>query len=185
MTQPRALVTADEFCETYAGQDFPRYELVKGELVEVASPGGIHGGIATRIVIALGNYISENNLGRIVVEGGYLLERDRDTVRGPDVSFIRAERVSPEGLPRAFVSGPPDLAVEVVSPGDTAFEVEAKVHDYLGNGAQRVWVVYVNTRRVVVYSQDGSVRWFREDDTLDDEDLLPGFSLPLRELFAP
>ncbi len=135
--------------------------------------------------MALGNYVRENYLGRIMVGSGYVLERDPDTVRGPDVSFIIAERVSPEGLPRAFVSGPPDLAVEVVSPGDAAFEVEAKVHDYLGNGAQRVWVVYVNTRRVVVYSQDGSVQWFRDDKTLKDEELLPGFSLPLRELFAP
>ena len=178
MTQPRTLVMAGEFWETYAGRDFPRYELVKGELVEIASPGGIHGGVVASIVMALGNYVRENNIGRIMVESGYLLERDPDTVRGPDVSFIRAKRVSPEGLPGAFISGPPDLAVEVVSPVDTAIEVEDKVHDYLGNGAQRVWVVYANTRRVVVYSQDGLVRWFHEDDNLEDEELLPGFPLP-------
>ena len=184
MIQPRTLVTAKEFWELYAHKDFPKYELVKGELIEMAPPGGIHGGIAANLVAALHPYVRQNNLGQIMVETGYNLERDPDTVRAPDVSFIRAERVSPEGLPRGFVTGAPDLAVEVVSPSDTAAEVEAKVHDYLRSGTQRVWVVYSSTRRIVTYSVDGSVRWYHEGDSLQDEELLPGFSLPLREIFA-
>ena len=184
MTQPSTLLTAEEFWIHYADKDFPLYELAKGELVEMAPPGGIHGGIAANITMALGLYVHQNNLGRIMVETGFHLERDPDTVRGPDVSFIRADRISAEGLPRGFIPGAPDLAVEVVSPSDAATEVEAKVHDYLRNGSQRVWVVYSTPRRVVVYSRNGSVRWFHEDDILEDEELFPGFALPLRDLFT-
>ena len=185
MTQQREkLLTSEVFWERYAHKDFPSYELVKGELVEMTPPGGVHGGIAVAIGAALYNYIRHNNLGKVMVETGYTLERNPDTVRGPDVSFIRAGRVAREGLPRGYVEGAPDLAVEVVSPSDTAYEIETKVHDYLDNGAQRVWVVYPAGRRVVAYSPDGSGRCYHEGDIIEDEELLPGFSLSLEELFA-
>ena len=79
---------------------------------------------------------------------------------------------------------PPDLAVEIVSPSDTAVELEVKVHDYLRNGALRVWVVYPDSRRVAVHRPDGTARWYSEDAAIEDEGLLPGFSLPLREIFG-
>jgi len=177
-------MTAQEFWELYGNKKLPKYELVKGEVVEVAPPGGVHGGVAANIAADLVLHVRQNRLGRVMVETGYYLERDPDTVRAPDVSFIRAERLSQEGLPRGWVDGAPDLAIEVVSPTDTAAEVEAKVHDYLRSGARRVWVFYSSARRVVVYSQDGSVRWHRETDVLEDQELLPGFSLPLGEIFT-
>ena len=184
MTQPRTLLTAQEFQDLYAHKDSPRYELVKGELVEMAPPGGVHGGIAVAIGAAPYQYVRENNLGRVMVETGFRLEGDPATVRAPDVSFIKGERLSEAGLPEGFVESAPDLAVEVVSPSDVAAEVEGKVHDYLRSGAQRVWVVYSTTKRVVVYSRDGSVRWYQEGDTLADEELLPVLSVPVQELFA-
>ena len=95
--QSEKLLTAEEFWIHYAHNKFPEYELVKGELVEMAPPGGIHGGIAANLVAVLHPYVRQNNLGRVMVEAGFYLERDPDTVRGPDVSFIRAERVPPEG----------------------------------------------------------------------------------------
>ena len=184
MTQPQTFVTVEEFLEQYSTKKYPSYELVQGELVEMSPPGGIHGEIAATITIVLGNHVRQNNLGRIMVETGYRLEREPDTVRAPDVSFIRTERLSSGGLPKAYVEGAPDLAVEVVSPYDPASEVEGKVHDYLNTGTQRVWVVYSNLRRVVAYNSDGSVRWYHEGDSLEDQELLPGFSLNISELFA-
>ena len=122
-----------------------------------------------------------------MVETGYRLERDPDTLRGPDVSFISADRVSAEGLGSAYVQGPPDLAVEVVSPSDSAAEVEGKVHDYLSSGlssgTRTVWMVYASTRKVLACSLDGSVRWYQEEDTLEDQELLPGFAVPVAEQF--
>jgi Uma2 family endonuclease len=83
-----------------------------------------------------------------------------------------------------FFTGAPDLAVEVVSPSDTASEIEQKVQDYLRSGTQRVWVVYPDSRRVQVYSPDGTSRGYREDAAIEDQDLLPGFSLSLGEIFS-
>jgi Uma2 family endonuclease len=185
MTQQREkLMTAEEFWKRHSNVKLPRYELVKGELVEMSPPGGVHGEVSLAIGAALRLHVRQNNLGRVMVESGYYLERDPDTVRGPDVSFIRAERVAAEGLPRSWVRGAPDVAVEVVSPSDSAAEVEGKVHDYLAGGAQRVWVVYSDIKRITVYSSDGTVLRYHEGDTLEDQDLLPGFSLLVAEVFA-
>jgi Uma2 family endonuclease len=184
MTQQKEkLLTAEEFFERYGGKDSPSYELVKGKLVEMTPPSGVHGETAIAIGSALYDFVRRSNLGRVMVETGYTLGREPDTVRGPDVSFVMAERVPQGGWARGYVEGPPDLAVEVVSPSDSAAEVEGKVHDYLSNGTRRVWVVYASTKRLLAYSLDGSVRWYQEEDTLEDQELLPGFAVPLAELF--
>jgi Uma2 family endonuclease len=182
MTEQRILLTAEEFFWLYSHKEGD-YELVKGEVIEMAPPGIAHGGIAVNIASALHVFVRQNDLGRVIVEGGFCLECRPDTVRGPDVSFIKKERIPAEGLPRAFFPGAPDLAIEVVSPSDTASELEAKVHDYLRNGAQRVWVVYPGSRRMAVHRPDGTARWYSEDEAIIDEELLPGFSLPLTEIF--
>lgn len=184
MTQQKEkLLTAEEFFERYGGKDSPSYELVKGKLVEMTPPSGVHGETAIAIGSALYDFVRRSNLGRVMVETGYTLGREPDTVRGPDVSFVRAERVPQGGWARGYVEGPPDLAVEVVSPSDTAYQLQAKVDDYLGNGAQRVWVVYPASKMVIVYSPDGSGRRYNIGDILEDEELLPGFSLPVADLF--
>ena len=147
MAQARTLVPVEQFRESYASKKFPSYELVNGELVGMAPPGGIHGGITAILATALDNHVRQNRSGRVMVDTEYHLERDPDTVRSPDVSFISTERLPSGGLPRGFVEGQPDLAVDGVSPSDTANEVEAEVHDYLSTGTRRVWVVYYGTRR--------------------------------------
>ena len=129
------------------------------------------------------NVASQGDLGEVVVESGYRLESGPDTVRGPDVSFVSRERIEESGLPVAFFDGPPDLAVEVVSPSDTAAEVEAKVAEYFRSGARRVWVAYPGSRSVVVHFPDGLSRKFGEGDTLEDPELLPGLALPVSQLF--
>jgi Uma2 family endonuclease len=183
MAEQRTLLTAEEFFWLYSHKEGD-YELVKGEVIEMPPPGGVHGGVAVNIASSLNTHVRQHQLGRVVVETGFCLGCRPDTVRGPDVAFVRQERVPPEGMPRAFFQGPPDLAVEVVSPSDTAAELETKVYEYLDSGAQRVWVFYPDTRRVAVHRPDGTARWYTEEDTLEDTELLPGFSLPIREVFA-
>lgn len=183
MTEQRTLLTQEEFFRLYSHREGD-YELVKGEVIETPPPGIEHGGIAVNISSALHIFVRQHDLGRVVVEGGFCLECRPDTVRGPDVAFIRKERIPAEGLPRAFFQGAPDLAIEVVSPSDTAAELEEKVHHYLRNGTQRVWVVYPGSRRMAVYRPDGIARWYSEDETVTDEEFLPGFSLPLRDVFS-
>lgn len=160
------------------------YELVKGELVEMAPPGGEHGGLAIDIGGPLNAHVKQNKLGRVLVETGYKLARNPDVVRSPDVSFLRRQRIPASGLPRGYIDGSPDLAVEIVSPGDTAEEIEAKVQDYLTYGTRLVWVVQPKTRTVTAYYSDGRARVLREKDALDGEDVVPGFTLALTDLWG-
>ncbi len=184
MSEQRTLLTADEFFRLYSHKE-GQYALVKGEVIEMSLPGGVHGGIAVNITIGLGSFVRRHDLGRVVVETGFRLESRPDTVRGPDVAFIAKDRVPAEGLPRAFFLGAPDLAVEIVSPSDSAAELEMKVSDYLRNGTRSVWVVYPDSQRVQVYRPDGTARCYSDDSTLEEPELLPGFSLPLQEVFGP
>ena len=183
MTQQRTLLTAEEFFLRYSHKDQP-YELVRGEVIELELPGWEHGRVAVTIAVPLGAFVREHDSGAVVLRSGYCIERQPDTVRGPDISFIRKERLPAEGLPRGFFEGPPDLAVEIVSPSDTAARLEAKVQEYLQNGALRVWVVYPDSRRAAVHRPDGSAQWYAGDAVLEDPELLPGFSLPLPEIFT-
>lgn len=163
--------------------DGHHYELVRGKLVEMTPPGGQRGRIASRLDRRLGEFVDRHALGEVMVETGFCLECAPDTVRGPDISFLAADRIPSEGLPAGFIPGAPDLAIEIVSPNDTASEVQAKVQDYLTHGTRLVWVVEPKTRTVLVCRQDGSAGLLDLDDALDGEDVLPGFVLPLRELF--
>ena len=106
-----------------------------------------------------------------------------DTVRAPDIAFIGTERVLLTGVPDKFWPGPPDLAVEVLSPDDTVYEVEEKVDEWLSAGAQAVWVVNPRKQTVVVHRLQAPVRTFTARDRLDGEDVLPGFSCDLAKVF--
>lgn len=112
-----------------------------------------------------------------------IFSRDPDTVRAPDVSYVRAERVPPGGAPEGFWDCAPDLAVEVVSPHETAEDVWEKVRDFLRAGVSLVWVIYRRTREVVAYTPDGVARVFTEVDALSFPDVLPGFSCAVSEMF--
>lgn len=183
MTTQHKLLTAEEFFQRYAHKD-GRYELAKGKVIEMTPPGGIHGAVVVNITGALWYYLREHPLGRLFAESGFILERRPDTVRGPDVSFVTTEHLPATGVPKAFFEGTPDLAIEVVSPSNTPAQVNAKVREYLRNGAQQVWVAYPDERAVVVHHKDGSVRRYEEGDVLDGGTLLPGFALAVREVFA-
>ena len=180
MTTQKTLLTAEEFY-FFCCQNDGWYELVDGEVIELAPPNDEHGEIAVFIGTAFTNYSRPLGIGRARVETGYTLRTGPDTVRGPDVSFVFHPRV--EGRGRGFPTGAPDIAVEVISPSDTAAEVARKVAEYLAAGSQRVWVVYPSLRQVFIHRADGSVLSYSEGDVITDEALLPGFSLPLSEIF--
>lgn len=149
------------------------------------SPGGYeHGRIIVRVARRLADFVRENRLGDVTgARTGFHTGRDPDTVRAPDVGFVRSERVPTEPI-KGYFQGAPDLAVEVLSPDDRAGEVLAKVRDWLAAGCRRVWVVDPRTRTVSVHRSRSEVAVLSESDTLTDEELLSGFGLPVAELFT-
>jgi len=115
----------------------------------------------------------------VLTEGGFLLSRNPDTVRGPDVSFVRADRFNAEEAGRGYFRGAPDLAIEILSPSNRPGETHAKVADYLAAGARLVWVIDPAQRIVSVYRSLLSPRRIAADGVLNGEDVLPGFSFPI------
>ena len=180
MTQQKTLMTSDEFLWKYAHLD-EHYALVKGVVIEEGMCGALHGFATSNILFLMSIFVRENDLGEVLPSVGFILETDPDTVRGPDVSFVVRDRVQKVG--QAYIPGPPDLAVEVVNFNETVPETEAKVRDYLRTGARRVWVVYPVNRTVAVRRPDRRTATYTSDDVITDEELLPGFSLPLAEIF--
>ncbi len=175
------LLTAQEFWQL-ANSKYR--ELVRGEVIETMPPGGRHGEVAGALLTLLRIWIKQGPGGYVAVEAGYILGRDPDTVRGPDVSYVRADRIPSTGVPEAFWPLAPDLAVEVVSPSETANEIQEKVRDFLGAGTPLVWVIYPRRGEVVVYTADGLARTYSGDDVLEQPEILPGFSCRVSELFA-
>jgi Uma2 family endonuclease len=176
------LVTAEEL-ERMGTLD-ANYELVRGELVPVSQPGAEHGDLATRIAAALYAFVRPRKLGTVYVETGYILFRGPDTVRGPDVSFLASERSAQVRRRRGFVPFAPDLAVEIRSPDNTLAELTAKAQEYLDAGARLVWLVDPPSQTVRVYEPESALRVVPLDRTLDGGKVLPGFALPLANLFS-
>jgi Uma2 family endonuclease len=164
--------------------DLGRCELIRGDLVMMSPAGAQHGAVALKMGSILLGFVNLHGLGAVVgAESGFQIARNPDTVRAPDVAFIRAGRVV-GGLPQGFFPGPPDLAVEVLSPSDRASEVIAKVEDWLGAGCRAVWVVNPQTRTVTAYEGGGNAAVLAATDALDGGELLPGFRVPVAEIFV-
>ena len=174
------LMTASEFAQLPEGST--HRELVRGEIIETMAPGGEHGTIAGDTYSYLRAW-SRPQGGYVGVEVGYILARDPDTVRIPDVSYVRPTRIPKTGVPKTYWQLAPDLAVEVVSPSETANEVQDKVTDYLASGTSMVWVIYPRFQHVIVHTPDGVARTYDRNATLHFPELLPGFSCTVAELF--
>lgn len=162
-----------------------RRELDEGELIEMAPVSFAQGSSASALDRFLGDWAeAHSEAGEVGVEIGFVLRRSPDVVRGPDVAFVRAERLKGRDLHR-FFEGAPDLAVEILSPSQTAAQMLRKVRQYLKYGTHTVWVVVPAARQVQVYRQNGKdqVLSAARRHKLTAPDLLPGFSLPLTTLF--
>jgi Uma2 family endonuclease len=182
MTQT-ALVTADELLAM--GED-DRFELVEGVLVPMSPPPGFeHGKVIGSITFLVTGFVREYRLGWTTgAETGYRLRRNPDTVRAPDFAFVANGRVTPEMDRTRYLDLAPDLVVEVVSPSDSASDVNAKVLAYLDAGARLIWVLYPGSQTVAVHRPDQTWKLLRSGDELSGEDVLPGFLCPVAVLFA-
>jgi Uma2 family endonuclease len=182
MSYSAQLVTAEEFATI--PDDDHRYELVEGRVIRMSPPGSVHAVLATRIAILLGQYADAHGLGAVMTSGGFKLASNPDTVREPDVAFVRRERFPADGIPEGFWPGPADLAVEIRSPGDRKSEILAKVDDYLTRGVRLVWVVEPRQKTVTVYRRLLPPVTSGVDETLDAADVVPGFVCDVRRIFA-
>lgn len=178
----RELLRAEEY---YLLPDEPgwRDELVEGSVVREPMPSFGHGSASARIARFLLEWVESRELGEVVGECGFVVQRDPDTVRGPDAAFVSAERLAAWSGDGPFFEGAPDLAVEVLSPSNTRGEVERKVREYLAAGARLVWVVDPASRSVTAYRTGEASRRVGPDDSLDGSDILPGFTLPVSRIF--
>ena len=171
--------------EEYARLDEPdeRYvsELVRGVVVHEPRPGDVHGSVQARLTAALVAWAKTAG-ARVTVESGYILSDDPPTLRGPDVAVVLVPRRT-EREPGNWVRGAPDVAIEVLSPSDTASTMQEKVLDYLNAGSKLVWLIDPRARTATVVRPDGSARLLRDREVLEGEDVLRGFSVALAEIF--
>ena len=170
--------TVDDMYHT--PRDGQKYELVGGE-VTVTPAGMRHEQIGVKLVLKLGRYLEDHPIGELYGSsvGFRLSEAD---LLSPDVSFVRTERLPGGITPDGFGDFSPDLAVEVISPGDRLTEIEEKVQLYLSHGTHLVWVINPKLQRATVYRPDGSARVLQAQDSLDGENVLPGFACPLADI---
>lgn len=176
------LLTVDEFLKRPLPDG--KAELVRGELRMTPPPGGPHGVIAGNLLLLLANHVKDNRLGRVFPDSmGYELIALPRTVRAPDVSFVQASRLPEGGIRPGFLNLAPDLAVEILSPSETASRLEEKLEDYRICGTPLVWVIDPERRTVMIVSADAPVRWLRNDDVLDGADVVAGFACRVADLF--
>ena len=180
----KQLVTAEDL-RAMPEKPGVNYELVDGELVEVPGANPLHGLIMALVLRLIDAYVRERDLGLAFGDNtGYVLRRAPDQVRIPDVSFVSWAHVPEEGVPEeGFWPFAPDLAVEIVSPGDRANDVHDKVREYLAAGTALVWVLWPRPRSVTVHTPDGLMRELGPEAELDGGDVLPGIRVRVNELF--
>lgn len=176
------LLTSEDLWRIVA--DGSRVELSEGELVPMTPIGIQHGAIVIKLGRLLGDYIERKRLGLVGTEIGFRLSRNPDTVRAPDLAFIARKRLPQEGIPKKFADFPPDLAVEVLSPEDTASELLKKIEEYLTAGVPLIWVVDPATQTVTVYRSLQEVAMLSSDQDLDGGEAVPGFRCKVSDLFS-
>jgi Uma2 family endonuclease len=182
MSETARLVTAEEL-EKLPEDDW-RYELVEGRLIRMSPVGYLHGKIVLEFAALLVRYLKGRDLGTAVTEVGFKLRSNPDTVRAPDLAFIRQDRI-PHVDPRGFWQGPPDLAIEVLSPDDRALDVRAKVEEYLLHGVTLVLVIDPDTKSVAAYRRLlAPIALHALDDVLEFDDVVSGFRCTLRDIFG-
>jgi Uma2 family endonuclease len=175
-------MTIDEFLVADLPQG--KSELVRGEVRSTPPAEAPHGRAATNLVVALAVYVKERRLGWVFGDAvGYELARFPHTVRVPDASLVRADRIPSDGVRPGLFRFPPDLAIEVLSPSETATLLEEKIRDYATSGTRLIWIVDPMRRTILTIPDDAPVSWLSEGDTLDGGTVVPGFSCPVAEVF--
>jgi Uma2 family endonuclease len=176
------VVTSEQFLDHPAASGGS--ELVRGVVRMMTPASGVHGVVSCNVLRVLSTYVREHRLGRCFADStGFALPGLPNTVRAPDASFVRAERLPHDGVGGGWVELAPDLAVEVLSPTETASDVSEKLADYRAAGTALVWVVDPAKRTVGSFAQSAPARWLNESDTLDGDAVLPGFRCAVIDLF--
>jgi Uma2 family endonuclease len=177
---PAAPLTAEELLALSIRDK--RVELVRGVLVVREPAGYAHGRVAMNLAVRLASHVEGAAAGQVfAAETGFALARGPDTVRAPDIAFVRRDRL-PDPATHGFPDLAPDLVVEVLSPDDRPGEVLAKVADWLTAGTRLAWTVDPERRLARVYRPDGSETIVTGEGALDGEDVLPGFSCSLASI---
>jgi Uma2 family endonuclease len=188
MSTTTRLITADELEEMPHRDEHGnecRLELIRGELKVMSLAKPLHGIICSRLNAKISAFVEEHDSGETFgAETGFLVERNPDSVLGPDVAYVSRERLDAVENFDKFFSFAPDLAAEVLSPGNTKREIDEKIALYFAAGSRAVWVFNPKRRTASVYSSPSEFRILTEQDTLDGGDVLPGFRLELSKLFA-
>ena len=185
-TSAEDLVTADEFMSLLEPESGGRMELVAGRVLVEMPVGRRHARTAARLARKLGEFVDDNRLGEVHVEVGTVTRRQPDSVRAPDVSFVEASRL--ETMPQdGYLIGPPDLAIEVMSPEDRESDVSRKVEEYLDAGVRRVWIVRPRNMTVTVHRPGGDAHTYSGPVALTSDDAgfaVDGLRIELATLFA-
>jgi Uma2 family endonuclease len=173
-------LTLEEFARL-PGDDV-RHEMKAGELITLPPPKSLHALVLLAVLEALQSYLREHPFGRAIPEAGFILSREPLTVRQPDVSVLSESRVqTADG--ESYFEGAPELAVEVVSPSDSAEDLQIRVRQYLSTGAKQVWVVYSKTKDVHVFEL-GRTAVLSADQVLEGGDLFPGLAIKVSSFFG-
>lgn len=181
-TTATRLITAAEYMAMPERNDGLKDDLVRGEIVTMSHPKAEHGLVQGEIYALLRNFVKPAKLGWVMGEVGVQTEFDPDTVRGPDVFFVSIKRCPTR--PQGWFTTPPDLVVEVLSPGDRPGETRTKVREYLDAGVPLIWVVDPQSKTVMVHA--GSIQGTKlgESEPIDGGTILPGFSCVVADFFA-
>ncbi|MEM7330462.1 MAG: Uma2 family endonuclease [Chloroflexota bacterium] len=165
--------------------DASRGELVRGEFKPMSPASFHHGTIAHKISLLLGMHILQEKSGVMcAAETGFLIAKNPDTVRAPDAAFVTNEKFEKFASEKGFFDGAPDLAVEVISPSETAVEIETKIIEYLEAGTQLVWILYPQTQTITIHQAPNIVKKLANQDMLIGDPLFPNFSVPVDEIFG-
>lgn len=183
MTATTRLMTVEDLERTGAPEG--RWELINGELVEMSPAGEDHGAYGVAVSSPLFGYVFSRRLGRVYgPDTGIVIADDPPMVRVPDVAFVRADRLPADRDRTRFLRVVPDLVVEVISPAESGSEVLAKAMMWLAAGVELLWLVDPATRTVTIFAAGQPPRLLTSDDTLDGAEVVPGFQLPVRDIFA-
>ena len=175
-----SLITADELLKM---GDIGRCELIYGELVMMSPAGFEHGAVVYRLTLQIGTFVDAHNLGQILgAETGFKIESNPDLVRAPDIGFVRRDRLT-KSFPKGYFEGVPDLAVEVISPGDKKREVAENVNTWLAHGTSSCWVADPKSMTITIHRTGQKAVRLTAADQFGDEPALPGFVLDVSKIF--
>jgi Uma2 family endonuclease len=177
-----ARLTAEEFLKQYEGQ---RFELIDGVATEIPMPASQqHGKICVKITLRIGAFVDANNLGHFTSNDSFVrVGSNPDRLRAPDLCYFSYERLPRGPMPEGLLTVVPNLAIEVRSPSDRMTDLMMKVTEYQSAGIEVVMIVDPNTESVALFRQEELPQRFSNGDTLSIPEILPGFSVPVREFF--